>query len=371
MTPTQSAPRRHYGARCLALSFVAALVLTGCAGTPTVVTTPVLANVRLGAVNLPIAPMPIPARSSQYVIATIAAPWPADLRVSLNGTDLERVVSSNGREVQLADQGVGFFAVDNVDPNPSPAVWRVRISTPPIHQCALAPFTIAIRHVVSGAESAPLNISFASTNTFSLVGTTGRIAVLEYSTCSPVSEFRLERRTAGGAFANVTTLPNTGGRYRDTGLTPSTPFQYRLVFVRTTTTPGTKFDLGSTPDVAAMTTALMSGTENLDAFRPDATVDSHHWQISTFDPLAKGGVSLAIGAVITRVQNDGNRQIFVTFKDTKGAQVSSIPIAANSSVTSPFAGMVVAGDWDPIRTTGSASGLPDTWPMKVFWVEPP
>jgi hypothetical protein len=45
-------------------------------------------------------------------------------------------------------------------------------------------------------------------------------------------------------------------------------------------------------------------------------------------------------------------------------------VAANSSVTAPFARMLVEGAWDPVRTTGSAVGLPSLWPFRVFWQEP-
>ena len=50
--------------------------------------------------------------------------------------------------------------------------------------------------------------------------------------------------------------------------------------------------------------------------------------------------------------------------------MSAIQIGAHSSVTAPFAGMLVAGTWDPIRTNGSAVGLPTVWPLAVSWMEP-
>jgi hypothetical protein len=347
----------------------------GNGGPPATPTTPVLRGVTIAGQAADISQMPIQASSSQYFVITVAAPAPADLRVAMvpPGPNIERVVSSPARERQLADAGTPFFVVDDLDVNQNPAVWRVRVSPSPAQQCAMAPFVIAIRHVVSNTESAPLNVGFAHAESFRVIGTSGRVVSLTKPNCTAIDELRLDRRSGGAQFTPIATFPRGAPAtfYRDTGLTPSTPFDYRLTFVRFVSagpTP-TKNDVESVT-ASATTTALLSGVEQVSASPPDAMVDAHLWRVSTFDPLVRGGVTVAVNAVITRVQNDGNRDIVMTFTDKNNARVSMQTVAANSSVTSPFAGMLVEGAWDPIRTTGSAVGLPSTWPFRVFWQEP-
>jgi hypothetical protein len=43
-----------------------------------------------------------------------------------------------------------------------------------------------------------------------------------------VQEFRVERATAGGTFAQIAVVPGNVLSYRDVGLTPSTTYQYRV-----------------------------------------------------------------------------------------------------------------------------------------------
>ena len=341
-----------------------ALILSACAPPPGPIppTAPTLMRLQLAGAPVPQATSII-GQSSQYVIATISAPYPADLRVSIDGVELERVVSSLQRERQLSDEGTGFFVVDNVNPT-NPGSWVIRISPPPLQQCSLVSFNVAIRDVVSGVESLPLTLSFAQSNSIKFVGTTGRIVALDYPECKAIDQFRLERRTGGAPFALVTPLAAAGGRYVDQkNLTPSTAFDYRLLLVR-----GPKVVASASP-VTATTTALLSGRIEVGAFRQDAMADPFHYQFPSLDPVGKGGVSLAIGAIITRVQNEGDSRVFVTFQDSAGVRVIASPIPAHSSVTA-FADMKAAGSWDPIRPEGSAALLPNIWPLTVFWTEP-
>ena len=232
---------------------------------------------------------------------------------------------------------------------------------------------IEIRHVVSNTESAPLQVGFKHADSFRVIGTSGRVVSLSKPKCTAIDELRIDRRTGGGMFTAIKTFPRTAPDtfYRDTGLMSSTSFEYRLVFVRfvSSSTPPQTADIAAVT-ASATTTQLLTGVENVAASRPAANRPPHLWRVSTFDPLARGGVTVAVNAVITRVQNDGNRDIVVTFQDKTGARVANVQIKANSSVTMPFAGMFVEGTWDPIRTTGSAVGLPSSWPLKVFWQEP-
>ena len=321
--------------------------------------------------------MPLTARSGQYVIVTIGVPFGVggDLRVSSNGIELERVDNNLGRERNLTDQGLGFFAVDNVDPNPTPAEWRLRVSPIAIQQCALEAFTLSIRHVVAGTESAPLTIGFTvpASESFRVLGVSGRAVALEWPPCSAIQEFKLERQTGGaGGFSEIARVPSTAGVYRDTsGLPTGIQADYRLTFVKQTG-PGSSVEVGSTPAISA-TTAALSGSVDVALSNPDRMQDPHRWRGFTSDPLKNPPfltLALAQNAVLTRVQNDGSRDIFVTFTDTQGAKVTSVQIPAGSSVTAPFIGMRAGGNWDPVRTTGSAVGLPNVWPMKIFWREP-
>src|SRR5262249_49349947 len=161
---------------------------------PTTPTIPVLKGVTIAGQPADISAMPIQMASSQYVIVTIAAPWPADLHVDVvpGGANIERVAAvETGRQQQLKDQGTPYFVVDDVDPNPNPAVWKVRVSPPPLQQCGLMPFTIAIRHVVSNSESAPLNVAFKHADSFRVIGTSGRVVALTMPNCTAIDELRL------------------------------------------------------------------------------------------------------------------------------------------------------------------------------------
>ena len=218
--------------------------------------------------------MPIARPASQYVVATIVAPWPGDLAVSLDGTELERVINSLARERALADAGLGFFVIDDVDVNQTPAVWTLRVSPPPLQQCSLVPFQVNIRHVLSSAKSTPLVVSFSAMNYFRVIGTSGRVVSLERPDCTAVDETRLDRRTGNGSFSTLATWPRgTSGFFRDTGLTPQTPLvppDARSRVAEFARVPPTRIELASSV-LSMSTTALLTGSELVTASRPDST----------------------------------------------------------------------------------------------------
>lgn len=360
------------------LPLIAALTLSSlgasCPPSPaTMPVTPVLKGVSMSGQAADITSQPIQATSSQYVVVTVEAPSAGDMRVGVSPSigDIERVVASPGRERQLADQGLPFFVVDNIDVNSPVPIWTLRISPPPLEQCGLIPFTIAVRHVVGSSQSQPLNIGFMHADSFRALGASGRKVVLRRPRCSAIDELRLERRSGSAPFAAVTP-PFAGNSpadlFSDVGLTPSTAYDYRLTFVRHLG-QGMKADLAAVNE-SASTTALLSGDVLVTAWQPERTNDPHHWRAVTADEAIRGAPTSSIGAVITRVQNEEDRDVFVTFEDSIGARRSAVEIKSQDSNASDFGGMRLQGVWDPIQSTGSAVGLPGTWQLRVFWREP-
>jgi hypothetical protein len=164
---------------------------------------------------LPIVPLTrFEALPSAMLFVQIAAPYPGDLQVLLNGEGLERSPLDTVSNPTLDAAERGWYTAD-INPNPTPAQWDLRIVPPPKMRSGPG-FSLSIRHLsisssATGSQgtSAPLLIRIAprlarGTGTVTMTGSLGpalgttAVAHLTGTATDPLS-------SAGGRPALITT----------------------------------------------------------------------------------------------------------------------------------------------------------------------
>ena len=97
----------------------------------------------------------------------VAAAWPsADLVVKANGTELEKVgPSDTGRQIQLqgnpqtGEPPVDYWVPANIDPDPTPPVWTVKVALP--KSMGVGPLSLELTsRTPDGNSSSPLTVEF-------------------------------------------------------------------------------------------------------------------------------------------------------------------------------------------------------------------
>ena len=234
----------------------------------------------------------------------VAAAWPsADLVVKANGTELEKVgPSDTGRQIDLQNgnpdlgqQPMDYWVPANIDPNPTPPVWTVKVGLP--KSMGVGPLTLELTsRTPDGTSSSPLSVEFVQDLR---AQTPARHEVqLDWRDREDEGSYLLERSENGQPYVGVVGLPTGTTSYTDTQLKDETTYSYRLKAMGCPgpITPGGRVFSSSSVDV---TTAAgpTTGVEEITFFPSNDPGDD---QFDYKNPL---NIFMPKDAVVTSVTN--------------------------------------------------------------------
>ena len=306
----------------------------------------------------------------------VAAAWPsADLVVKANGTQLERVgPSDTGRQMDLQEQDQGYWVPANIDPNPTPPAWTVKVGLP--QSMRAGPLTLELTsRKPDGTGSSPLNVEFVQDLR---AETPARHEVqLDWRDRGDEASYLLERSEEGRPYTVLVGLPADTTTHTDTQLKDETTYSYRLKAVGCPSpiTPGGTMFSSSSVDV---TTAAgpRTGVEEITLSRSTDPADD---QFDYTNPLLIFMPEDAVVTSVTNVSTD-ERGVDLPLGSVGHTDVDRVSrsllgncptgILQKGESTTRFDGQRVEGEWR-VRVCANAIFLdpPARIVLRIAWTQ--
>ena len=373
-----NAPRAIALIACLGTAFA----IGGCGDSTGTPPTPTL----LGVLDAPCAEIPpgtpggfrlLPA-GQVGVGLRVAAAWPsADLVVKANGVELEKVGPSDTvHQRDLQDQDQGYWVPANIDPNPTPPAWTVKVGLP--QSMRAGPLTLELTsRTPDGTSSSPLTVEFvqdlrAQTPAWNRVQ-------LDWRDRADETGYLLERSENGGSFTTLTGLGADTSSYTDSQVKAETTYSYRLKALGCPSpiTPGGTVFSTSTVDVTTPREPK-HGVDTITLSRSAPNSFVYTTPQLSFAPLQNAVVS-SVTNVAEDVNGAGVSLGSVRHTDSNGVSASEIPsgpmcpaaITLNrGDSSSKFNDLTVTGTWTATAVCISNALLRDRIDLEIAWREP-
>jgi hypothetical protein len=287
----------------------------------------------------------------QGVRLRVAAPWPsADLVVTANGTDLEKVGSSDtGRQIALRAAGTGYWVPEDIDPNPSPPAWTLEVQLPP--PMRQGPLTLTVSSRQGGQSSSPLTVNVV--NDMNATATAPNRVDLNWRDRGDEGGYLLQRRVSGGPYIPLVSIGMDATSYTDTSTTGNRQYSYRLTaqLCGPSVPPGAP-RTGSSISQVDVTTPKETGVDEITLSRStDPGDDQFVYKNSLLLFMPEDALVSSITNISTDVNSNGVKLELVRHTDANGvsrslpaANCPTAPLEPQAS-TATFDGLTVQGEW--------------------------
>jgi hypothetical protein len=305
----------------------------------------------------------------------IAAPWPAELQVTLDHTVLQKVDDHAANALRNQVPSLGYWVEGALDTAPAMPIWSLAIGTPAVE---FPPASMALEitsHSLKPGEvdQPPLVLRLEPSVTGSSSG--WNQADIQWAPLVGETGSFVERRTGTGPFSTVAQLQAGIRNFHDRRLTDGTTYAYRVKSVGCVVNPQFGNLVGLTTTTSG---APKSGTEE---------IHLHQNLNSQFTySIQSSGVLPRWDAVITSVKNTAVNSNGLTLAFSSVGHVDDANVARstqgsgiscpNSShfnpndVSTSFLDQGVAGEWTAEAVCVSAALLPPEIMLSVGWKAP-